>query len=111
MNNNNINNINGNEDEFVVVELPDIQGISSWNEVEYQMIGFDSDTPFLRIGHFVLKGEWRQTLGTNLILDPTSAEIKARSQRTLTFHLVELVEKEPDDRQSSSALLEESVER
>lgn len=86
--------MNGDEEEYVVIELPDIQGLTGNASTDYQMIGFDTETPFLRVGRLVLKGEWRTTLGTNLILT-TSAEIKARSQRTLSFRLVELVEKQP----------------
>jgi len=37
------------------------------NDIDYSLIGLDTDTPYLRIGNIHFKGEYDETIGTDLI--------------------------------------------
>ncbi|GBC10839.1 hypothetical protein RclHR1_09950003 [Rhizophagus clarus] len=51
------------------------------NDIDYSLIGLDTDTPYLRIGNIHFKGEYDETIGTDLIFFPESDPINPRQQK------------------------------
>ncbi|KXS15675.1 hypothetical protein M427DRAFT_32103 [Gonapodya prolifera JEL478] len=44
----------------------------------YQLIGLDTPTPYLRLGHLVFRGKHERTIGTELIIGPTGWDYEDR---------------------------------
>ena len=65
----------------------------------YKLIGLESDTPVLQIGHEVYSGEWTTTVGTEMIFNETG-EWVANVTRRLLMSKVEICKKGQEQEQS-----------
>ena len=65
------------EDLYVVLELPEVHPQFLTSCDEYQLIGLNTPTPFLKLGTAVFKGTHEDTLGTSLVFskDDTLASL------------------------------------
>ncbi|CAI2163837.1 2689_t:CDS:2 [Funneliformis geosporum] len=54
------------------------------NDIDYSLIGLDTDTPYLRIGGIHFKGDYDETIGTDLIFFPEPDPMNSRQQK-LTY--------------------------
>ncbi|CAG8518764.1 15080_t:CDS:2 [Rhizophagus irregularis] len=73
-----------NEKESVGDEPSNFNNKKENNDIDYSLIGLDTDTPYLRIGNIHFKGEYDETIGTDLIFFPEPDPINPRQQK-LTY--------------------------
>lgn len=83
------------QEYYIVLDIPDT--IDTKNIDSTQIIGIASDTPYLRIDNYLLKGKWEEKIGENLIFckDERGKDLKflQKSTKCLRFEVVDYKEK------------------